>query len=164
MSRLIEGLWIEHESDLFGLSKDQMRMDDFVHNGRWYNLTGEFIGYGDLSVRDLLTISRGLEGDEVFVVLNENDGYNHQRVAHNEAIKAGQSLDSVVINGIAYRDYVAAKCRYVVVAGMAFDVREGRTQDVSPEMRQHKSGLIMVNVSREFIIELFCDARKLLAA
>jgi hypothetical protein len=164
MTRLIEGLWVEHQSNLFGLSKDQFRNnDDFVHNGRWYNLAGEFIGYGDLSIQDLLTISRGLEGDEVFVVLNENAGYD-QRVAYKEAIKAGQPLDTVVINGIPYHDYVAAKCRYVVVAGMVFDVREGRTQDVSPEMRQHKSGLMMINVSREFIVELFRDARKLLAA
>ena len=163
MSRLIEGLWIEHKSNLFGLSKDQMRLDDFIHNGRWYNLAGEFIGYGDLSIRDLLTISRGLEGDEVFVVLHENDGYN-QRVAHNQAIKAGQSLDAVVINGIAYRDYVAAKCHYVVVAGVVFYVCEGQTQNVSPEMRQHKCGLVMVNVSREFIVDLFREARKLLAA
>lgn len=59
----------------FGLSCGQLRGSRVIHNGGWYNIYGEKIGWGDLSHRDLENISHGLTESEVFVILAEHSSY-----------------------------------------------------------------------------------------
>lgn len=58
---------------LAGLAGDgQMRRDDFIHNGRWFDSQGTYLGWGDLSRIDLLVIrARLLEVPAQFIVIDE---------------------------------------------------------------------------------------------
>ena len=68
--RLTQGMYAEG-NELFGIHNDQIRGYDFVHNGGWYNQKGEKLGWGDLSIDDIETISLELKEGEAFVVLSE---------------------------------------------------------------------------------------------
>jgi len=46
----------------FGICNGQMRSCDFVHNGGWYNKSGEKIGWGDLSPSDMKIKTEGRRG------------------------------------------------------------------------------------------------------
>lgn len=70
--RLVQGMYGKG-SKLFGLCEGQMRADDHVHNGRWYNSQGERIGWGDLSKADLRNIAVMLQEGEEFYILRESD-------------------------------------------------------------------------------------------
>jgi hypothetical protein len=58
---------------LFGLSGQQMRDGAYVHNPGWYNGHGAFLGWGDLSWRDIARIAREIDQDETFVIMDEQD-------------------------------------------------------------------------------------------
>ena len=58
-----------------GLRSGQLRADDFVHNGGWYNDRGEKLGWGDLSPSDVLRIVQSLEPGDAFYVLSEQDSF-----------------------------------------------------------------------------------------
>jgi len=73
--RLKHNMYDDFDCRLFGLRQNQMRMDDFVHNGGWYNCKGEKIGWGDLSPNDIVRLSQELEDGEDFYVLGEQDSY-----------------------------------------------------------------------------------------
>lgn len=60
----------------FGLRYEQMRDTQVVvRNAGWFNKRGERLGFGDLSRGDLVGISEGLNQNELFVVLNDDDSY-----------------------------------------------------------------------------------------
>jgi len=63
------------EQTLFNFHEGQMRGDDLVHNGGWYNRFGEKIGWGDLSHVDFHTIQAGIEPGECFIILSEGDSF-----------------------------------------------------------------------------------------
>ena len=79
-----------------------MRSDDFIHNGGWYNKSGERLGFGDLSIADLRRIAVGIPDGELFIVLHEQDTWLRD-------VK-GVKLD-VEAPGV---EYVAAKCCYII--------------------------------------------------
>lgn len=109
--RLMHNMY-NNGSKLFGLSQGQIRGNDFVHNGGWYNNKGEKIGWGDLSPNDIVNIAFGLEGDEQFYILPESSSYwNFTKVnsdlSHN--VNKDESAPGV--------EYVKAKARYLIEAG-----------------------------------------------
>lgn len=57
----------------FGLRDGQCLRDDTVHNGRWFNGDGEYLGWGDLSKSDIRRIMEMIQLSEMFVVLYESD-------------------------------------------------------------------------------------------
>lgn len=77
--RLIPGMFGSEfnpvEGTPFGLRCGQMRTNDFIHNGGWYNAAGEKIGWGDLSPSDFLRITKELVDGETFIILSETDSY-----------------------------------------------------------------------------------------
>ena len=63
---------------LFGFRAGQMRSNDYVHNGGWYNKAGEKLGWGDLSEEDMVRLMQELEDGEFFIILPESA--SHHRV------------------------------------------------------------------------------------
>lgn len=59
----------------FGLKCGQMRVQRRVHNGGWYNKFGEKIGWGDLSLDDMVRISQEIPNDELFFILSEQNSF-----------------------------------------------------------------------------------------
>jgi hypothetical protein len=89
-------------SSRFGLRCGQMRPRDTKvgHNNGWYNQNGEKLGWGDLSKEDLINIAKGLEEDEVFITLGEQDSYWYVDNKEKE-MNPG-------------RDYVIEKARHII--------------------------------------------------
>lgn len=67
---------LKHRNEL-GIVSGQMRAREYIHNGGWYNVRGEKIGWGDLSTDDLEHIAEVMKGnsEEVFVVLSEQASF-----------------------------------------------------------------------------------------
>lgn len=43
-----------------------MRLDDFLHNARWYDRSGQYLGWGDISREDLIKLAAEMpEGEEI---------------------------------------------------------------------------------------------------
>lgn len=72
--RLVKNMYGEG-SQMFNLEMAQMRMDDTIHNGSWFNSQGEKLGWGDLSRKDIRNIAINLEEGERFFILSERDSY-----------------------------------------------------------------------------------------
>ena len=115
--------------NLFGLRCGQMHVADdrVVHNGGWYNVSGEQLGWGDLAPKDFLRISRELEGDELFVVLNERNAFRSFVTEPGAITGMPEVLPDALSPGIRY---VAEKCRYVIGKNVMYIVEDG---NISPE-------------------------------
>jgi hypothetical protein len=59
----------------FGIRQGQMRGNQHVHNGSWYDRDGLKIGWGDLSKDDIFRIAYKIPDDDVFYVVGEHDSY-----------------------------------------------------------------------------------------
>ena len=70
-----EGIRTDRATSPFGFRLGQMRSQDLVHNGGWYNGNGERLGWGDLSPKDLQRISEEIPEGESFFILSEQDSF-----------------------------------------------------------------------------------------
>jgi hypothetical protein len=122
MSRLTKGMYEDGSRDgLFGLWLGQLRGDELVHNGGWYNRKGEKLGWGDLSARDLARIAMELKDGELFVILGEQDSY-WNFVKKNDFVRGRTEVrPEVDAPGIGY---VAEKCRYIIAPGVLYFVTD----------------------------------------
>lgn len=123
MAQLIKGMYgheFHNESTLFGIRCGQMRADDFVHNGGWYNKLGERLGFGDLSHDDFRKISEELNKDELFIVLGESDSF-WNFVDHNPGLIGSMCgvKPTAEAPGV---DYIADKCAYIIGKNQLFFV------------------------------------------
>jgi hypothetical protein len=57
----------------FGLQYSQIRKNAILTNAGWFSNVGEKLGVGDLSMQDLVSLSRGLPIGEVFFAISEAD-------------------------------------------------------------------------------------------
>jgi len=73
--RLTHNMYRNQNCNLFGLTEGQLRFEDIVHNGSWYNDRGEKLGWGDLNPQDLKNIANGLVEGESFYILSESVSY-----------------------------------------------------------------------------------------
>jgi hypothetical protein len=76
--QLTQGMYgseFRNTGSMFGIRCGQMRGQDIVHNGGWYNAAGEKLGWGDMSADDFLRISSELPEGELFVVLPESASF-----------------------------------------------------------------------------------------
>lgn len=76
MKQLTLGMYgseLKQKSALFGIRCGQMcgGQNKMTHNSGWYNKSGEKLGWGDLSIEDMVRISKQLNVDELFIVLGE---------------------------------------------------------------------------------------------
>jgi len=112
--RLIQGMYgseFAPASNLFGLYCGQIRIEDLVHNGGWYNKQGEKLGWGDLDKADFLRIATELKDGELFIVLSESDSF------WNFVTKIGPlgslcKTDPKIEN--PGKGFVAQKCNFII--------------------------------------------------
>lgn len=77
LTKCIYGYETNPKKTPFGFLNNQMRLDSIIHNAGWFNIKGERIGCGDLSLKDLQTIAKSIPAGEIFIALNEADsGWN----------------------------------------------------------------------------------------
>lgn len=117
MAQLTKGMYGSEfgrtpESALFGIRCGQIRGHDFVHNGGWYNRTGEKLGWGDLSLADFTNIAKHLEKGELFIILAESDSF-WNFVTHNPGV-IGSMCTTKPDASAPGVDYVAEKAMYVI--------------------------------------------------
>jgi len=136
--------YVDSKNDL-GIINGQMRADDFVHNGGWYNAKGEKIGWGDLSKEDLERITNRMAGQpfELFIVLGEHDSF-WPFVTSVGPIGSLCGVEAKEKNpGL---DYVAEHARYVITGGGMYSLRSDESYEL---------GSIMVNpMTRERLREI----------
>lgn len=71
--KLTQGIYGDLSCNLFGLQLDQKRQNEVIRNAGWFNIKGEKIGKGDLSLDDIDNIACGLQSEDLFIILNEAD-------------------------------------------------------------------------------------------
>ena len=122
MTTLVKGVYgnqFEPTSNLFGLRCGQTRGKDFVHNGGWYNRSGEKLGWGDLSPADFLGISNEVEDGELFIILYESDSFwnfvtRPGIIGSMAAVKPDMEAPGV--------DFVAERCAYIIAKHQLYHV------------------------------------------
>jgi len=95
----------------FNLRCGQMRWNDLVHNGGWYNKKGEKLGWGDISADDLIHLSNTLPEWEEFYILPEGASY----YKFVEAIE--KKNDPILTIDAPGMEYVNENCRWVISRG-----------------------------------------------
>lgn len=113
-NRLVKELYGDDSSNLFGLYCGQMRGNDFVHNGGWYNTQGEKLGWGDLSPADIQRIMSELQEGEFFIVLGETDSF--WQFVEKPGIIGSMSQTKPEVNAPGV-DYVLEHCMFVLAPG-----------------------------------------------
>lgn len=104
-----------------GIRTSQIRGDDLIHNGGWYNGLGEKIGWGDLSGEDLRRIPGALPEDDVFIVLHEGDSFwnfvtRPGPIGSMAAVKPDEKSPGV--------EYVSENCCLILMRGHCYYVPE----------------------------------------
>jgi hypothetical protein len=139
-----------------GLRSGQIRADDLVHNGGWYNSDGEKLGWGDLSAEDLRRLRDGLPADELFIVLGESDSF-WNFVTHNPGI-TGDFCKTTVEEMHPGRAYMAKNARYVIETGVIWRVEsqhfKKREHGEEFNLLGYRAGILMVkSMSRSILAE-----------
>jgi hypothetical protein len=147
MARLTKGMYGSERrptGDLFGLRCGQICFKNkIVHNGGWYNKSGEKLGWGDLSREDFERISKELEHGESFIVLNEQDSFWKFATMHG-----GPKVEAPGI------DYVAQHAKYVISKDQPYKVDAREKETIS-----EPSGLIL-KVLKPEEVKAFMEASK----
>ena len=71
--KLTKGMYGDPSCREFGISNLQIRGNSVINNAGWFNISGDRIGSGDLSLQDLKNIAKSLPKGEVFIALTEMD-------------------------------------------------------------------------------------------
>lgn len=152
-------------SHLFGLHDGQISDPDKVHNGGWYNLVGEKLGWGDLSPEQILRISQEIEENELFIVLSEHDSFWCYVKEFGDTGEDCETDEARMLwPGI---EYVMEKCKLIIRKGMVEAVADWNpTHPYSTEFncewinRQQAKEIIKEYVLRyrkdwEFVFRMF---------
>jgi hypothetical protein len=71
LTKCIYGYETDPKKTPFGLLNNQVRGDNIIQNAGWFNLDGNVLGRGDLSLKDMRNIATRIPADEAFFVLSE---------------------------------------------------------------------------------------------
>ena len=120
MTQLIKGMYHDGKSKFAGLAEGQIRKNNFVHNGDWYNQEGVKLGWGDLSPEDFLKISEGLNEGELFIIFFESY-YLSTFVTY----RSGANGSMYMVNPDAENPgvkFVSENCAYIIAKGQFYFV------------------------------------------
>jgi hypothetical protein len=73
LSKLIYGMETDNKKTPFGLLNNQVRIDNAIQSGGWFNIKGDRLGAGDLTMEDMARIAKDIPEVEAFIILNEAD-------------------------------------------------------------------------------------------
>lgn len=160
MTLLKKGMYgseFDQEQDApFGLKCGQMRSDDTIHNGGWYNILGAKLGWGDLSIGDITRIKNELPKDECFIVLSESDSF--WKFVRNVAPLGFMCDVDEPSERCPGTEYVLEKAMFLIVPGTVYccNYRGDTTIKTSDYCgRTRDSGSVPVTfVPREKLIEI----------
>lgn len=94
----------------FGILNDQIRLDNIIKNAGWFSFSGERLGVGDLSLKDLQTISVGLSEEDIFIAISEAD--------------TKWNIPSFLNVAHPGTDYIVQNAVWVIAKGVIFRVRD----------------------------------------
>lgn len=103
-----------------GIVTGQIRAEDYVHNGGWYNGRGEKIGWGDLSRLDFKKIhdQMKLSPGEMFIVLGEHASFWNFVSMSREGGGSSASVDANEVNpGV---EYIGFNARWLINSSGVF--------------------------------------------
>lgn len=136
---LVAGLFSDLRSNAFGLHDSQISDPDLVHNGGWYNMFGQKLGWGDLSPAQIFRISQEIDGDELFIVLGEHDSF------WNFVMQPGLTGEDALVDRSAELrpgiEYVWKKCLLMIKKDdvmVIYDRGEAPTGLYSPLIPNHR--------------------------
>jgi hypothetical protein len=89
-----------------------MACSEIVHNGGWYNLAGEKLGWGDLAAADIIRLMAELQVDEAFLVIGEQA--SHWAFTQYDMVRFGTAGMDHAAPGLAY---VLEHLRWVILSG-----------------------------------------------
>lgn len=119
---------IEKYLESLGLYSSQMRGNDLIHNGGWYNRQGVKLGWGDLSPADLMRIAEKITGDEAFIILPEGDSHwAFQTFSRDGKWKLGTKKEWEPM-----LEYVVLKARWAVFPGEVHFIPSRYDHDLVP--------------------------------
>jgi hypothetical protein len=102
-----------------------------AHNGRWYNKSGESLGWGDICTCDLRRIADEMDPTDVFYILSEHDAYN---VGINHSL-----------------EFIQQQCRIAIHGGKVYEIARGHGE---PKGEIVVEKLTMHQVSRDHFKKL----------
>jgi hypothetical protein len=77
LTKCVYGLETNPKKTPFGFINNQVRNDNIIQNAGWFNIKGERLGEGDLSLKDMHSIAKHIPSSEAFFALTEVDsGWN----------------------------------------------------------------------------------------
>jgi hypothetical protein len=120
---MYHGRRVDERSTLFGLKYGQLRMNEFTHNSGWFNAAGEKIGFGDLSIEDMVRIREELQSGEVFIIVCESDLF---------ATRTERTPYDPEAPGV---DWVVDKAMYIIVPGQIISVDRYTSDERTYEYR-----------------------------
>lgn len=151
LPKSVYGLETDPKNTPFGMVNGQVRTDSVLNNAGWFNLMGEKIGHGDMSMKDMQKIANGLNASECFFVLTEFDTIWNMPKDMN-ANEPG-------------KDYVLKHCAWSVSRSSILKVRD-TTTIVKNENAKSSDGIEYTKVGRaafEKVINVLFFAPKAVA-
>ena len=73
LTKLVYGMETDSKKTPFGLLNNQVRIDNTIQSAGWFNIKGDRLGAGDLTMDDMSRIVKSIPEAEAFIVLNEAD-------------------------------------------------------------------------------------------
>jgi hypothetical protein len=128
----------------YGISNNQIRAKGVINSAGWFNSAGERLGKGDLSIKDMSTISKHVYPDDLFIVLNETDSFHNMPT----------TLDYLAPG----REYVLKHAVWVIGSGgVIIRVRDDITKNEDGE----NDGVKYVRMAKkDFLLASKVDAKK----
>ena len=124
LTKFIYSGHIDPKKTPFGLINHQTRItDDVISCAGWFNGSGEKLGAGDLSIKDLHRISVSI-GKESFLVLSEGDTL--------------WSVPSSLNSSEPGIDYVMQRCVWYVTTGCIIRIRDGKDEEAERDGIKYK--------------------------
>jgi hypothetical protein len=122
LTKLIYGGQTDPKKTPFGILSDQTKFDSICNNGGWFNLAGDKIGSGDLSIKDMAKIAKHIPENEMFLVLTEYD--------------TNWGMPSDFNSTSPGRDYVFQKVAWIIAAKGAIIKVKDATKAPTPEEKE----------------------------
>lgn len=98
--KLTKCMYGDPSCQTFGLQNNQIRGNSVINSAGWYNMNGERLGSGDLSLVDMASIAKSIGTTDIFIALPERD--------------ASWDLPSHLEYSAPGKDYIMQKAAWVI--------------------------------------------------
>lgn len=71
LTKCVYGLQTDPKKTPFGLLNNQVKIDNTIQSAGWFNIKGERLGCGDLTIKDMDRIAKHISAEEIFVAVGE---------------------------------------------------------------------------------------------